>query len=191
MRSVHVRVARKWMTVLALAMAVSACTHEAAVSGGADLQPQEGESLPKSCRPANYGEGEALIRRNAASRHVLVPPGPREMLLCRYWGYGTNQTKKTRARAGKLAVKRRLLRLSLVRALARRLDRSRPAHGEYSCPSGESANLYAVFSYAFEPNVVVEVHLSGCRFAYNGFGQAGFTPPRLLHRLERLTKPGR
>lgn len=181
---------RRWtgaLTLVAAAFVVILPAIAMTSSGGAHLPPQRGEPLPASCRPTNYGEGEALVRRNAASRHVLVPRGPREVLLCRYWGLGIDQTEETQARAGKLAVERRLSRNSLSHTLAREFDRTERAHGTYSCPSDEGANIYSVLSYADQPIVVVETHLSGCRFSSNGFGRAAFTPARLLRRLKRLT----
>jgi hypothetical protein len=184
------KVNRHRVAALALAMAAGAAAFASSTSGGAGLPAQRGEPLPSSCHATNWGEGEALIRRNAASRHEVVPPGPEELLLCRYWGYGIEQTKETQARAGRLAVERRLHRRSLVRALARHFNRTRPAYGTYSCPFDEGANLYSVFSYADQPNVVVETELSGCGFADNGFGQGGFPPLRLVDRLERLTQGG-
>jgi hypothetical protein len=154
------------------------------------LPPQGSEPLPASCRAENWGEREAVTRRNAKSRKAVVPAGAREMLLCRYWGYGMlKQSKKTRERAGTLMSERRFARRSLVRSLSREFDRTRPAHGTYSCPSDDGANLYAEFSYADQPNVVVEAHLHGCGFVYNGFGRGGFPPTGLMRKLERLSKP--
>jgi hypothetical protein len=154
------------------------------------LPPQSPESLPASCRAENWGEGEAVTHRNAKSRKVVVPAGAKEILLCRYWGYGfLKQTKKTQRRAGKLSSERRFKRPSLVRSLPRAFDRTRPAHGTYACPFDDGANLYAEFSYADQPNVIVEAHLHGCRFVYNGFGRGGFPPPGLLKQLERLSRP--
>lgn len=154
------------------------------------LPPQKPESLPASCRPENWGEGEAVTRRNAKSRKVVVPAGAREMLLCRYWGYGVlKQTKKTQRRAGKLSSERHFERQALVGSLSRKFNRTRPAHGTYACPSDDGANLYAEFSYADQPNVIVEAHLHGCGFVYNGFGRGGFPPPGLLQQLERLSRP--
>lgn len=154
------------------------------------LPPQEAEPLPASCRTENWGEGEAVTHRNANSRKVVVPAGAKEMLLCRYWGYGVlKQTKKTQRRAGKLSSERRFERQSLVGSLSREFNRTRPAHGTYACPLDDGANLYAEFSYADQPNVVVEAHLSGCGFVNNGSGRGGFPPPGLMRRLERLSRP--
>jgi hypothetical protein len=141
------------------------------------------------CRAINYGEGEAFTRRNQQARHVVVPAGPVEMHVCRYWGDGVRrQTKKTQARAGKLARERQVLKTAYVRSIAGELDRTRPAPGSYACPFSDGSNLYAMFSYQRHPAVIVEAELGGCRFVNNDFGQGGFPPSRVLHRLERLTK---
>lgn len=155
-----------------------------------ELPPQKPEPLPASCRAENWGEREAVTRRNAKSQKAVVPAGAKEMLLCRYWGYGMlKQTRKTQKRAGTLMSERRFERPSLVRSLSREFDRTRPAHGTYSCPFDDGANLYAEFSYADQPNVVVEAHLHGCGFVDNGFGRGGFQPTGLIQQLERLSRP--
>jgi len=154
------------------------------------LPPKKPEPLPASCRAENWGEGEAVTQRNARSQKAVVPAGAKEMLLCRYWGYGMlKQTRETQKRAGTLMSERRFERRSLVRSISGEFDRARPAHGTYSCPFDDGANLYAEFSYPDQPNVVVEAHLHGCGFVYNGFGRGGFPPTRLMRRLERLSAP--
>jgi len=158
----------------------------------ADPPLRKARSSSPSCRSTNYGEGEALARRNREDRDVLVPPGSEEVLLCRYWGYGvTRQTRETQARAGKLALERRLLRRSLLQALTREYNRVRPARGTYSCPFDDGSNVYAVFGHGERPDVVVETDLTGCGFTVGDSGGGGFTPPRLRQRLERLTIPVR
>jgi hypothetical protein len=170
------------VVVFALAL-VALCPHPGRLVAASP------EPLPSTCHPTNWGEGEALDRRNRRSRHVVVPAGATEVLICRYWGYGVRkQTKKTHAQAGKLARERRSTRPSLAGSLVEEFDRSRPAHGSYACPNSDGSNLYAVFGYVNQPNAVVEVALGGCRFVRNGFGQGGFPPGRLRHRLELLTK---
>src|SRR4051794_2680072 len=83
------------------------------------------DSLPSSCRDRNFGEGEALNRRNSRGRHVIVPGGPLEVLLCRY------------SPAGELKIERRFGRRSLARSLAVEMNLSRPAHGTYYCPNDD------------------------------------------------------
>jgi hypothetical protein len=177
--------------LVAVVSAVWAISAMGASGEPGNLPPQKAEPLP-SCRPKNYGEGEATIRRNAKSRSVLVPSAPTTVLLCRYWGFGDlkgHQTPQTQARAGKLASERRLTRQSLVRLLARGFDQGRgPGNGSYNCPSDDGSNIVSEFAYADEPNVVVETSIWGCGFSTNGFGNAAFTLPWVHDRLLRLTR---
>jgi hypothetical protein len=189
-RSIYMTMTRLRTIGFSLVLLVSTGVAGVAFGQPSKEAPSNTESLPPSCRAENWGEGEAATRRNAKSKKVVVPAGATEMLLCRYWGYGVlKQTKKTQARAGKLSRERHFRRLRLVRSLSRDFNRSRPARGTYSCPFDDGANLYAEFSYTDQPSVIVEAHLHGCRFVYNGFGQGGFPPAGLLHQLERLSKP--
>jgi hypothetical protein len=109
--------------------------------------------------------------------------------LCRYFGLGTNQTPKTQARVGRLEAER-LLSPRVARSIGGEFNdlRRLPRGAAYSCPSDEGAILYAIFSYASEPAVPVEVELSGCRFARNGQSRAVAMTPRLLNRLLGLTR---
>ena len=119
---------------------------------------------------------------------MTVPIAPRELQLCRYYGYGIKQTPKTQARAGKLQGERILRNPVAVRSIAREFNRLKKLSNQpTTCFFDEGAVLYAIFNYEDEPNVPVEVHLSGCLSAYNGrTKRAGYATPRLRHRLEAL-----
>lgn len=139
-----------------------------------------------TCPKVDYGEGESTTRRNARSRHTVVPSGSEAVLLCRYFGLGP--TVESQARNGKLESQRLIRRQSFVRLLAREFNDFRPMHGTYSCPETREGHINAVFSYTGEPNVVVQADFSGCWTVYNGFGQGGWINSRLAKRLKYLTE---
>jgi len=177
------------LLALASAAALSACAN----SDASSASPDQAEALPASCPKKVLDEGaEAATNRNARSHDSLVPSGPDELLLCRYYGFGVNQTPKTQARVGKLEAEPLLRSRGIVRSIGRAFDHlpQLSGHGAISCPADEGATLYAIFHYANEPLVPVEVNLSGCRFAGNGRGREVAMSPRLLGRLESLTRPG-
>jgi hypothetical protein len=177
------------LLAMASALALSACAN----SEGSSASSSRLEALPASCPSKTLKEGaEAATNRNTRSNASLVPSQPNELLLCRYYGFGINQTPKTQARAGKLGAERWLHRPGVVRSISREFNDlpQLPRHGAISCPSDEGAMLYAIFHYAGEPPVPVEIHLSGCRFASNGRARAVAMTPRLLNRLARLNPLG-
>lgn len=179
-----------FVALLALsgALALSAC----ATSEGSSDSSSRSEALPASCPKRALKEGaEAATNRNLRSNDSLVPSQPDELLLCRYYGFGINQTPQTQARAGKLAAERLLRRLGVVRSIGRAFDVLHQVrrNAVFSCPFDEGAVLYAIFDYANEPVVPVEVSLSGCGFAVNGRARPAIMSPRLRDRLESLV-PG-
>ena len=123
---------------------------------------------------------------------MTVPMAPRELQLCRYFGSGYGQTPKTQPRAGRLQGERILRDSARVDSIAREFDRLPMVRkGVYTCPADEGAVLYAIFSYEGEPNVPIEVHLSGCMDAWNGgTKRAVYATPHLRHRLEMLAISG-
>lgn len=176
------------LLALSGALALSACAN----SEGNSTSSSGSEALPASCPKKALEEGgEAATNRNTRSHASLVPSQPDELLLCRYYGFGMDQTPKTQARAGKLDAERLLRRLGVVRSIGKVFNDlpQLPRHGAISCPSDEGAMLYAIFYYASEHVVPVEVHLSGCRFAANGQARTVAMSPRLLNRLARLIPP--
>jgi hypothetical protein len=139
-----------------------------------------------SCPKTDNGEGESTTRKNARSRHIVVPKGSETVLLCRYFGLG--HTQESQARQGKLESTRLIERRSFVRLLAREFNDFRPMHGTYSCPVTGEGHINALFGYPAEPTVVVEASFSGCWTAYNGFRQGGWINLQLARRLMHLTK---
>lgn len=167
------------------ASALSACAN----SEGSSTSSSRSEALPASCFNKALSEGSLAARnRNARSHDSMVPSQPDELLLCRYYGFGTDQTPATQARAGQLEAERLLPKLGVVRSVAREFNglRKVPRGAAYSCPEGDGAVLYAIFHYVSEPVVPVEVRLGGCGFAGNGWARAVFMSPRLRGQLESL-----
>ena len=136
-------------------------------------------------------EGEATKGDHSPrAAETTVPMAPSALQLCRYYGFGIEQTPETRARAGRLQSERVLRKAASVRSIAREFDSLTPLpEGPIGCPADEGARLYAIFAYQGEVEAVpVEVHLSGCRSAWNGrTPRAYWTTPALSRRLEALT----
>lgn len=153
---------------------------------GVALSRTIGDRQELSCPKVDYGEGESTTRKNARSRHIVVPKGSETVLLCRYFGLGP--THESEAREGELESTRLIERRSFVHLLAREFDDFRPMHGTYSCPETLEGHINALFRYPAEPTVVVEASFSGCWTAYNGFGQGGWINLQLARRLMHLTK---
>jgi hypothetical protein len=173
------------LLAISSALALSACAN----SEGSSASSSRPETPPASCPSKALKEGaEAATNRNIRSNKSLVPNQPNELLLCRYYGLGIDQTPQTQARAGKLAAERLLRRPGVVRTIGREFDDLRQVSrsATFSCPFDEGAMLYAIFGYASEPVVPVEVSLSGCRFARNGRARPAFMSARLRDRLESL-----
>jgi hypothetical protein len=121
----------------------------------------------------------------------LAPSDADELLLCRYHGYEMPDTPESQARVGKLAAQRLLNSRAVVSSIRMEFDRlpELSGHGATTCFNDTGARLYAIFDYAAEPPVPIEVNLSGCRFAGNGRSHVAAMSPRLQNRLERLTRP--
>jgi hypothetical protein len=178
------------LALLALGVFVGVSPFSASSNASRSVKTMHRESdalKALACPRVDYGEGESTTRRNARSRHTVAPSGSQAVLLCRYFGLGS--TIESQARVGKLQSKRLIRRRSFVRLLAHEFNDFRPMHGTYSCPETREGHINAVFSYAGEPNVVVQANFSGCWTAYNGFGQGGWINSRLAQRLKNLTEP--
>jgi len=177
------------LALLALGVfaAVSTFSAPSNASRSVKIGHRESDALKGlTCPKIDFGEGESTTRRNARSRHTVVPSGAEAVLLCRYFGLGS--LVESQARDGKLESKRLIRRRSFVRLLAREFNDFRPMLGTYSCPETREGHVNAVFSYAGEPSVVVQADFSGCWTAYNGFGQGGWINPQLAQRLKHLTE---
>lgn len=151
--------------------------------------------LPLKCPKVAYSEGEQARKdQNPRARAQFVPSGPVSLQLCRYWGFGSlsHQTPQTQARAGKLESQRFFSRPGTARSFAHAFNQLADGlRGLHSCPADEGASMSVTFGYpGQEPEVPVEVHLSGCREAINGrYETSKWTTPSLRHRLEELTRP--
>jgi hypothetical protein len=159
------------------------------VSGASQSTAVPPEAIVRPCKKTDYGEGENTTKGNARSRYKTVPDGSIELRLCRYWGSGSGS--QPQARPGRFEASRLIRRQGFVRSTARELNHLVPfPKAPHSCPADDGEHLYAAFRYPHEPEVVVEVRLSGCVSAVNGFGNGGLLKHRIRHRLEHLTEPG-
>jgi hypothetical protein len=130
---------------------------------------------------------QAPANRNRRSNLVLAPKAPIQVLLCRYFGPSFKHPSK----GGALARERLLQHRSLAVDLARKFDDLKPLpNSPIYCPPENGTALYALFRYADEADVPVEVSLTGCREAKNGrTTHAFYVSPSLLRRLRELTEP--
>jgi hypothetical protein len=135
---------------------------------------------------------EAGADRNPRASEATVPMTPRAVQICRYFGLGFHQTPKTLARSGKLRDEVLISSAAAVRSLAQGFNSLQKfPEGPIYCPSDEGSRLYGVFGYASatEPQVPVEVDLSGCPYVWNGrTPHAYWMGPGLHRRLLALTK---
>jgi hypothetical protein len=130
--------------------------------------------------------------QDPAARRVLVPAGPRGLLLCRYHGLDPDLT-----RAGMLARSRQLDRPLTVKRLARKFNAlksfapcTNPAGCTTSCPDTDGTKVIVFFRYRRRADVPVVVEIGGCGNVSNG--QLNRTSiyepgPKLLASLLTLT----
>lgn len=115
---------------------------------------------------------------------MLVPPGARSVVLCRY--HGLNPP----ALAGRLELERTVSSDVTVARLRSQLD-ALPAQGNgvVHCPMDDGSEILAIFAYAHTQPDPVEIGLSGCLLVSNGHltRTASLPPgPALLAELARL-----
>jgi hypothetical protein len=162
--------------------------------GAAPASARTAEPFSGGCPKEVLEEGLAgQVDHNPRARHALAPSGAVSVRICRYYGFGEagKQTPKTQARVGQLRDQVELRGSGLLESLGLEFAELEPVgKGSYNCPSDEGARLFAVFSYAGAKPVIVEVNLSGCRFAYNGH-VSGFMTESLQAKLERLLESHR
>ena len=132
-----------------------------------------------------------LTSGRAGSRSRLVPPGPREVLLCRYSGLDPSPRS-----AGRLVAQRLIGDRQTVARLTRELGalKSFPS-GVFACPADFGVKIIAIFRYLPTPRSDDPVTLdpSGCAGVTNGrlTRTAMFAPGRaLIGALEALTAAG-
>jgi hypothetical protein len=154
----------------------SAGRHIASESTGVAIHAGCPVQQPKvaDMRRANRGFGDL--------KKTLIPEGASRLRLCRY--YGTESTAgKVGLAASKLVTDRRV-----IAGIARTLDSAPvPAPGGQSCPEDTGATAIGFFFIGAAKPVAVQIHLSGCYFATNGFRIVG---PRstVADRVRRLTR---
>jgi hypothetical protein len=116
----------------------------------------------------------------------LVPPGARQVLVCRYQGVGPGRS------AGRLLVQHVIDSQQTVALLTGEFDALKPfASGAYACPADFGVKIIAIFRYLPTPRSDDPVSLdpNGCEGVTNGrvIRTAMFAPgPALIGRLEAL-----
>lgn len=178
---------RSWKRVAMplVAMAVLMLGIVAISAHGSDNQPEINASQRNVKAPTCAASfSHAPRNHNERSRTSLVPSGAREVLLCRY-----RPLRGTIAKDKKpLLVSRNVSRIATVASLSDALDKLEVApSGVHGCLGDNGARLYALFSFADQPDVPVSVSLSGCRVAWNGKSKTFSVSPGLLAQLSRLT----
>jgi hypothetical protein len=134
---------------------------------------------------------QPVVSERAAAAKMLVPPGTRAVLLCRY--RGVNPTPEL---AGRLAASRRIKKRATVN-LAREFNALRPippGSGVTACPADDGSKVIAFFHYAHAPDDPVTLNLRGCRSATNGQivrSALSDSGDKLLRRIETLTGKSR
>lgn len=124
----------------------------------------------------------------AGSRAILVPPGARQVLLCRY--SGVNPSPRS---AGRLLAQRLIGYRQTVARLTGEFDALKPFHrGAYACPADFGVKILAIFRYRTPSRSDDPVTLdpNGCAGVGNGhlIRTAALAPgPALIAQLETLT----
>ena len=122
----------------------------------------------------------------AGSASTLVPPGARQVLVCRYQGVALGRP------AGRLLAQHLVGDRQTVARLASEFDALRPfGSGAYACPVDFDVKLVAIFRYrpALRSDDPVTVDPNGCTGVTNGrlTRTAMFAPgPALIGQLEAL-----
>ncbi|MGI8571901.1 MAG: hypothetical protein ACR2L9_04640 [Solirubrobacteraceae bacterium] len=122
---------------------------------------------------------------------TLVPAGARQVLLCRYRGFGVDP-KPVGSGSFRLIAHHLVSTRATVKGLASELNALKPATGVRACPSDNGTAIIAFFRYGSAPKAddPVTVDLSGCSSVTNGHLQrtAGtLSGLKLLRQLEALT----
>jgi hypothetical protein len=127
-----------------------------------------------------------LTSTTSGAATELVPPGPRQVLLCRYSGLNP-----TPAHAGRLLAHRLVRSPRTISQLTARFDALRPfGSGAYSCPVDFGVTIIAFFRYLPTPESddPVSVDPGGCTPVTNGrITRTAMFPPgsALIAQLNR------
>lgn len=160
-------------------------------TGAAPAAARSADPFARGCPQEVLEEGSVgKLNHNPRARTAIVPAGASGLRICRYYGFGAGrQTPKTQARAGKLQDGARVHGRDLLESLTLEFKELEAApKGPISCPFDEGARLYAAFSYRDARPVILEIHLSGCRFVGNGHARARQLSSSLEGRLLRLAE---
>jgi hypothetical protein len=140
--------------------------------------------------PASGGSPRCAAREPHQSRpvaggaHQLVPGGPATLLLCRYRGLNPARTA-LRLRSYRLLTDR-----TEITSIAAALNALPRAKAVFHCPMDDASAIFATFSYAARPDVVVRIGLRGCRTVTGPYlpvrTAISAGGPRLVAKLERL-----
>lgn len=138
-----------------------------------------------------HDDRQQLISTATGSRATLVPPGARQVLLCRYRGLNPSL-----AAAFRLVAQRLIGRRQPVARLTGEFDALKPFQGgSFACPADFGVKIVAIFRYLPTPRSDDPVTLdpNGCASVSNGhLIRTAMLPPgsALIGQLEALTATG-
>ncbi len=146
---------------------------------GSGTRPPSTDGAPTNLVPVCPDRDRRRLTSTATGASaMLVPPGAREVLLCRYSAAGLAPKSVPLAR---LIAHRLVTRLATVESLASALNALRTQQGPYACPADNGKAIIAFFRYSLRSDDPVTIGLSGCSIVTNGH----------LNRLAGVTASGR
>lgn len=176
-----------------ITLIVNAATGRVTDGGISYRYPPLGELGPVTTDFRSYSACPSADRHRLTSitpgaSAALVPPGARNVLLCRYSGVSPLPSAASRLLVGRL-----ISDSHLVRRLSTRFDALPPfPSGSFFCPADFGTEIIAIFRYTPGPQSddPVTVDPSGCASATNGHSlRAAMFPPgqALIEQLRSLT----
>jgi hypothetical protein len=179
-----------------ITLIVNAATGQGTDGGISDYYPPLAKLGPVTTDLRTYStcpnsDRKQLTSTAAGSGKALVPPGPRQVLLCRYSGLNP-----TPADANRLLAQRLIGSRQTVARLAGEFDALKPFQsGAYACPADFGVKIVAIFRYLPTPRSDDPVTLdpNGCAGVINGrvTRTALVAPgPALIGQLDALTATG-
>ena len=161
-----------------LAVALTACTGTPAPAPTSSVPAGPADAYP-TCPPKAPPEGTLSITGHAKAR-TLAPGSPQAMTVCRY----SRLPDQVLVRSVRVPASR-------MRSLQALLNALRPSpKGAFGCPLDRGDLDLVLIRYGPTNIVPIKVSLSGCRYAYNRFGQAFATTRRLRAGLAQLVGAG-
>lgn len=158
---------------------------------GASSEPRLSQAQIRTHAACPAGDRSQLISTATGSDGALVPPGARQVLLCRYSGLNP-----TPADAGRLVAHRLIGYRQAIARLSGEFDALKPFQpGSYACPADFGVKIIAIFRYLAASRSVDPVTLdpNGCAGVTNGrlVRTAILAPgPSLIGQLEALRANG-